>query len=372
MVAIYRRAWITAALATGFVMGGCGLPGAPQPPSLNLPQRVANLTAERAGVQVSLEWTMPSRNTDKTLIEGDVNVRICRREESASTCTAAGTLRLAPGKAGSFLETLPPSPASGPPRALTYFVELDNNEGRSAGLSNGAVVLAGQAPPDISGLSVKMANNGVILRWNVIPPAQEAGPVVIRLQRTVLTSAPAKQANGETNGLLAPPPEPAVQNLLVASGNQPGVALDKDIRFGETYEYRAQRVQTEHIDGRALELPGALSPAVRIHAVNAFPPAVPSGLVAVATPAHGGIPPSIDLSWQPDAAIGVAGYIVYRRRDAGQQWQRISPAQPVIGPAFHDANVAPGQAYSYAISAVGSDGLESARSAEAQETVPNE
>lgn len=360
------------ALAAGFVMGGCGLPGAPQPPSLNLPQKVADLTAERAGSQVSLEWTMPSRNTDKTLIKGDVNVRVCRSEGVASTCTSAGSLRLAPGKAGSLLETLPPALASGSPRALTYFVELDNNKGRSAGLSNGAIVLAGQAPPDISGLKAEMANNGVILHWNVIPSAQEAGPVDIRLQRTALASAPGKQANGETNGILAPPPEPAVQNLLVPSGSQPGVALDKDIRFGETYEYRAQRIQTENIDGRTLELPGALSPAVRIHAVNTFPPAVPSGLVAVATPAHGGIPPSIDLSWQPDATIGVAGYIVYRRQDADQQWQRISPAQPVIGPAFHDANVAPGQAYSYAISAVGTDGFESARSAEAHETVPKE
>lgn len=372
MVATCRRPWVTAVLATGFVMSGCGLPGAPQPPSLNLPQKVADLTAERAGVQVSVEWTMPSRNTDKTLIKGDINVRVCRSEASASTCIAAGTVHLTPGKAGSFVETLPPALASGPPRALTYFVELDNNKGRSAGLSNGAIVLAGEAPPDISGLSATMANNGVILHWNVIPSAQKAGPVVVRLQRTVLDSAPGKQAKEKTNGLLAPPPEPAVQNLRVPSGSQPGVALDKDIRFGETYEYRAQRVQTENIDGRALELPGALSPAVRIHAVNAFPPAVPSGLVAVATPAHGGIPPSIDLSWQPDTAIGVAGYIVYRRHDADQQWQRISPAQPVIGPAFHDANVVPGQAYSYAISAVGSGGLESKRSAEAHETVPNE
>ncbi|MGH9589200.1 MAG: hypothetical protein ACRD25_02340, partial [Terracidiphilus sp.] len=76
-------------------------------------------------------------------------------------------------------------------------------------------------------------------------------------------------------------------------------------------------------------------------------------------------------SWQPDAGTGVAGYVVYRREDGQRQWQRISPAQPVIGPAFHDAHVAPGQAYGYAVGAVGTNGLESARSAEAQETVPN-
>lgn len=367
MVAIQRLAWAAMLLAAGIVAAGCGLPGAPQPPSLNLPRKVTDLSAERAGGQVSLRWTMPLRNTDKTLIKGEVDVRVCRSDGAGSECAMAGNLRLAPGKAGAFHETLPAGLASGSPRALTYFVELKNSNGRSAGLSNGATVLAGQAPPDISGLNAEMAPNGVILRWNAISPTRESEPTAVRLQRTLLTPAPAKQASGP----LAPPPEPAVRDLLVPAGGRPGIALDQSIRFGETYEYRAQRLETERIDHRSFELPSALSPPVRIHAVNAFPPPVPSGLVAVATPAHDGKPPSIDLSWQPDAGTEVAGYVVYRRGDDQQQWQRISPAQPVIGPAFHDAHVTSGETYHYAVSAVGTDGLESARSAEAQEMVPN-
>jgi fibronectin type 3 domain-containing protein len=123
------------------------------------------------------------------------------------------------------------------------------------------------------------------------------------------------------------------------------------------------------IDGRKLELPGALSPPIRIHAVNVFPPEVPRRLVAVAAPSQNGAPPSIDLSWLPDAETNVAGYIVYRRQDGGS-WQRISPAQPVVGPAFRDTHVEPGHTYEYAVSAVGRDGLESVRSATTQETVP--
>jgi fibronectin type 3 domain-containing protein len=42
----------------------------------------------------------------------------------------------------------------------------------------------------------------------------------------------------------------------------------------------------------------------------------------------------------------------------------------VVGPAFHDAQVAPGHTYTYAVSAVDQGGHESARSAEARETVP--
>lgn len=366
MGAISRHAWAAAALAAGIAVAGCGLPGAPLPPTLDLPQRVADLSAARAGNQVSLHWTMPIRNTDKLLLKGSISTRVCRRESDDANCAAAGTLQLAPGAAGAFTETLPAPLATNTSRVLTYFVELNNSDGRSAGLSNGASVLAGEAPPAITGLSAEMARTGVLLHWNPAAPAQEPGPTVVRLERTLVSPPPAKLEKG----FFAPPPEPEVQNLLVPAGSAPGVALDKDIRFGESYEFRAQRVLRVTIDGKDLELPSALSLPVRIHAVNAFPPAVPAGLAAVATPAHDSVPASIDLSWQPDTEPDLAGYIIYRREQA-QPWQRISPTQPVAGPAFHDPHVEPGHTYIYAVSAIGAGGLESARSAEAQETVPN-
>jgi hypothetical protein len=368
MDAFLRRACAATALAAGIAVAGCGFPGAPLPPSLNLPQRVTDLTAARAGDQVQLHWTMPSHNTDKTLIKGEVAVRVCRSEGTDGACAAAGSVKLAPGAAGAFEESLPAPLASGSPRVLTYFVELNNSKGRSAGLSNGANVLAGEAPAAVAGLHAQMAPDGVVLRWTPASSEQEAGATSVRLQRTLLNPAPAKPANG----LLAPPSEPPVQNLLVPAGSRPGVALDKTIRFGETYEYRAQRVETATVDGRALELAGEFSSPARIHAVNAFPPAVPTGLVAVATLAHDGVPPSIDLSWQPVPEPDVAGYVVYRREPGQQQWERLSPARPAVGPAFHDAHVDAGHTYFYAVSAVGTDGLESARSAEAEETVPGQ
>ncbi len=78
---------------------------------------------------------------------------------------------------------------------------------------------------------------------------------------------------------------------------------------------------------------------------------------------------AIDLSWEPDSESDIAGYIVYRR-DGGGAWERISPAEPVVGPAFHDVHIQAGHAYSYTVSAIDQGGHESARSAETQETVP--
>jgi hypothetical protein len=335
------------------------------PPSLNLPDRVANLAATRIGNQVALTWTMPRRNTDKLFLKSDVEVRICRKETVGSTCSAAGAdLLLAPGVKGAFTETLPPALAAGAPRPLSYFVELKNHNGRSVGLSNAAQVVAGEAPAPVDGLAAEIRKEGVLLRWT--PAAGETSAAAVRLHRKLLTQPAAKPHAG----LLEPEPEPAERNLLVEAGSRSGHALDKEIRFGQVYEYRAQRVVRVTVDGQTVELAGPLSAPVQVEAKDIFPPAVPTGLAAVATAEENGSEAAIDLSWQPVTDSDLAGYAVYRRESEGE-WQRISPAQPLVPPAFHDAQVQPGHSYRYAVTAIDQGGHESARSAEAEETVPN-
>jgi hypothetical protein len=349
--------WAMAALgsALAIVLGGCGTPGAPQPPSLNLPERVTDLSAMRAGNQVSLTWSMPKRSTDKLIMKGQVAVRVCRRE-GAGSCNDAGSLTLAPSADGSWSETLPPSLTEGAARELSYFVELKNHAGKSAGLSDAAVVLAGQPPAPIVGLRIEMHKQGAVLHWT---PNDESAAV--RLQRRLLTPPAAKPKEN----LTAPPQEAVEQSLLIEDARQ-GQALDKSIRFGETYEYRVQRVSRVTVDGKQLELSGEWSAPVRVEAIDVFPPAVPTGLVAVAVRSENGGPAAIDLSWEPDAEADVAGYIVYRHEEAGS-WQRISPSEPVVGPAFRDAQVQAGHSYHYAVSAIDLGGHESARSAEIEQ-----
>jgi hypothetical protein len=355
-----RWGWVALAGVAIALQTGCGTPGAPQPPSLNLPQPVTDLSALRAGNQVTLNWTMSKKNTDKLVIKSDVAARVCR-QESVGPCVDAGTVTIAPGAAGSFSETLPTLLASGPPRVVKYFVELKNRKAKSAGLSNAAVTLAGAPPEPVRGFTAEVRKAGVVLRWT---PDEEK--TAVRLQRKLLTPPAAKPQQG----LMAPPPEPLEQNLLIEDVAQ-GRALDKSIHFGEGYEYRAQRVARITVDGKALELAGELSPPVKVDAEDVFPPAVPAGLAAVATPEENGGVAAIDLSWAPDSEADVAGYVVYRREGAGA-WERISPAEPVVGPAFHDTHVQPGHMYHYAVSAVDEGGHESARSAEAAETVPSQ
>ncbi|PYY15630.1 MAG: hypothetical protein DMG61_06600 [Acidobacteria bacterium] len=51
------------ALVLAFV-SGCGTPGPPQPPSLNLSKPVSDLKAARTGNQIVLSWTVPTENKE--------------------------------------------------------------------------------------------------------------------------------------------------------------------------------------------------------------------------------------------------------------------------------------------------------------------
>jgi hypothetical protein len=349
-----RAALVSLALA----IAGCGTPGPPQPPSLNLPDRVENLAAVRTGNQVKLTWTMPKRNTDRIPLKSDVVVKVCRLE-AANQCTQAATLNFAPGADGAFTDSLPALLATGAPRLLSYSVELENRNGRSAGTSNIAVVLAGEAPAPVGGFAAEERKSGIVLRWTAVDPHD-----AVRIHRNLLTphSAPA------VAGPLAPPAEPIDQDLLVDSDT--GVALDKSIAFGQTYEYRAQRIARIEVGGSSVELAGDVSAPIRIDAQDVFPPAVPSGLAAVATAGAPGAPTSIDLNWEPETEQDLAGYFVYRREDE-TPWKRISGEQPLVGPGFHDTDVLSGRTYRYGVSAIDRGGHESGRSAEARETAPN-
>jgi len=103
---------------------------------------------------------------------------------------------------------------------------------------------------------------------------------------------------------------------------------------------------------------------VNVDTKDVFPPKPPQQVVAVATEG------AVDLSWAANTEPDLAGYIVYRS-DSGSNPERISPpGAPLIAPAFRDTSAKAGHTYRYSVSAVDTNGNESSRSTDAEETLP--
>ena len=366
MNSVRRSLWAAALVSLGTVLAGCGMPGTPLAPTLNLPVQVSDLAATRTGERVLLTWTMPTKNTDKLLLKGEVQVRVCRKAGISPDCVPVGNLEKDPGTAVDVGQELPEELATGVPRPLTYYVELLNKNGRSAGMSNPAVVAAGEAPAAVLGLDAQIQKVGVVLHWNAALEGPSASAV--RLQRTLLTPVSAAAVK-PAQGALASAPEPVEQNLLVEVKDRAQVgAVDATIHFGQTYEYRAQRVLRVSVGGTMMD--GPLSPPFRVEAKDVFPPAAPKGLAAVAVAANNETAVGVDLAWEPNTENDLAGYVVYRR-EGGSDWERVSPTVLLVGPGYHDAHVQAGHTYEYAVTAVDQSGHESLRSGSAQEAVPS-
>jgi hypothetical protein len=154
----------------------------------------------------------------------------------------------------------------------------------------------------------------------------------------------------------------------IPAGSEPMLTLtDSSIEWEKTYEYRAETVTMVAQESKAeIQVEGEDSPEIKIFADDVFPPAVPSGLQAVAS--GPGQKTFIDLVWAPVSDVDLDGYNVYRHEE-GSAPVKVNAAL-LKTPAYRDDSVAAGKSYLYSVSAVDVRGNESARSEEAGETVP--
>ncbi len=375
--------WLPAAAAILTACAiGCASPAPPQTPSLNLPEPIKDLTAQRIGNTVELHWTTPTQTTSRIPVKGPMTAEICRATGPTAPC--AQTLRVpaqpGPSTASDVLTNLSESTT-----LLTYRIQLLNAHDRSAGPSNDAFAAAGSAPPPIQQLRATPTPEGIQITWT---PAQSAAAVeLIRISLnpdgTPLQPAP-KPSKPSANPLakktppkpepdpLQPPAPTETKLRTPASATDPGGTLDHTAQKNSTYSYTAQRVRTVTLEGHTLELRSPISSPVQITLRDIFPPHTPTGLEAV----PGGLTPSdrsIDLSWIPDSDADLAGYFVYRQDvdSSGAVAATVTRLNqtPVVGPAYRDQTAKPGRRYAYRVSAVDAAGNESPPSEPVQETL---
>jgi hypothetical protein len=353
------------------LLAGCGAPGIPIPPSLELAKPVTDLRAVRKGDKVYLAWSVPVETTERRAIQRPGPTRICRNlGETITECgipigaippanaaptkppSSSKNSSAAPRLTSGYTDTLPAAVQIHANDQVTYSVEALNASQRSGGLSNQVQVPAAPALLPPANFRAQVTTEGVVLSWTEVPLPTEP-PGLRHLYRVY------RRRKGFDTSTLAGE---------IPLGNPPALQLvDRTFEWEETYSYRATVVTLIARDGKpGLQVEGEDTPTVTVFAHDVFPPATPAGLQAVFSGV--GQAPFVDLVWAPDTEADLAGYNIFRREQGGQPTKINSDS--VKGPSYRDAGVQSGKTYFYSVSAMDVRGNESARSDEANEAVP--
>jgi hypothetical protein len=337
---------------------GCATPGAPLPPSLNLPRPVEDLKAERKGGRVLITWSEPTVTTDRQNIRSLGATKVCRafRQFPMGDCVElVKELTASEIKAGSgdgkekmfYQDTLPAGNAD-PSGFVTYAIEVRNLRGRSAGLSNQVRVSLAPTLPPPANVKAEVLPDGVRLSWDEL---RESVPSGLRFHYRVLRRPAGKG--------------PFMVADEVAIGK--GMFYDRAFEWEQTYEYKITPITEVAGPQGMIEVQGEDSPVVTLLVHDVFPPERPTAVQAV----YSGVGqlPFVDISWAPNVELDLAGYNVYRRQGSAEPVQ--INKQLVKSPSFRDDVVQPGVTYFYSVSAVDLRGNQSPRSEETSEKVPN-
>lgn len=341
---------------------GCGVPGAPLPPSAEIPRFVGDLKAQRKGATVTLTWTTPTETSDGELIRKPGKMLVQRALSSGSgselqfqtisELPLPPTLNEGRGEQATAKDTLTDALRSGGAEFAVYSVLAQGRNGKSFGLPNRVSVPLMRSLPPPKNVSVHLVSLGVMIKWEEDLPQAAGSPQEIQQFKVM------RRAQGSNEAVLVK------QITASADGN----IVDNTIEWEKTYQYWITPITLWQDGNRKGEIEGDDSATVEILAHDSFPPAAPTGLQAVfsAMPQNS----FIDLTWTANTEADLAGYNVYRHSGNGPPVKINS--ELVKTPRFPDPNIQPGMKYFYSVSAVDLRGNESEKSEETSETVPKD
>ncbi|HWX54614.1 MAG TPA: fibronectin type III domain-containing protein [Verrucomicrobiae bacterium] len=355
-------------VALAALLTGCATPGAPQPPSLNVPNAVTDLKGARKGEVVNLTWTAPQETTDGALVHG-------KHGSGKMVVRRATGDQPSPSVVDEL--PLPSAHKSGPPQAQSfkdsvsglgsdrssfavYTVETLNGSAKSAGPSNQVTVPLVPVMQAPQGVQAQVTAQGVSIAWKQTGPPKNPTLLNARYVYRIMRRADSNQ--------------PAVMISQADANNEAMLVVDTGIEWEKTYQYWITPATlwedpAGHGANARGEVPGEDSQIIAVTTKDIFPPAAPSGLQAAFSGNFQRL--FIDLAWTPNNESDLAGYNVYRRAADEQQFKKLN-SDLVKPPAFRDTAVQPGVKYFYEVTAVDLRNNESPRSVEASETVPRE
>jgi len=307
-----------------------------------------NLEARQAGERVLLRWQTPRFHTDGSRIEGWPRLEVHRaflpdgQPAAEVFAREAGVAYTIPEMVvDTFLEgeTVVFPDMLGPDRLreqagrfAVYAVRAVNDKGESVGFSNLAAVRVHPAPRAIRRVTARVTAREIELRWETPTDTSSGTPLEGVAGYEIERSPSGKKGTFVLHGTAAT-----------------ARYQDTQFVFGETYFYRVRPLAqfgTDTVEGES-------SPVTQVLARDVFAPPAPANLIAVAGPGR------VDLTWDESVAEDLAGYSVYRSREAERGFLRLN-RQPLVAQSFADEfEIKAGVNYFYLVTAVDKDGNES-------------
>lgn len=343
---------------------GCGVPGAPLPPTADIPRFVGDLKAVRKGDTVTLTWTTPTETSDGELIRkpGKMLVQRALRLGQSSELTfqtisevpLQPTLKDGRAEQATATDTLTSLLRPGGADFAVYTVLAEGHNGKSFGLPNRvSVPLVPNLPPPQK-ISANPVPTGIMINW------QQSGSV------PATANSQTQYAYKVMRRLLGAK-EPVLVTQLKAD-DPANSFTDTGIEWEKSYQYWIVPVTLWQDGNRKGEIEGNDSPVAEVLAHDSFPPGNPSGVEAVFS--AGAQNSFIDITWTANTEPDLAGYNVYRHT-GNEQPVRVN-SELVKTPRFADPGVQRGLKYFYSVTAVDLRGNESGKSEETSETVPKD
>jgi hypothetical protein len=198
------------------------------------------------------------------------------------------------------------------------------------------------APPLIAVTSALAANQSP---GNVTPPAPPPLAPLVAKSLGFNSTATTYHVYEVPAPLPVPAPAGSSAVTLPAALTPQSLAVTtlpiKGVGFGSERCFFVRPVDT--VFGAVVQ--GPASPITCVTPLDTFPPVAPKQLAAIGS---AGV---INLIWEPNSEVDVAGYIVLRGEAPGDKLQALTPA-PITSTSYRDTDVKAGVRYVYAVVAV--------------------
>jgi hypothetical protein len=319
---------------------GCGVQGPPQPPRVEVPERVTDLSVFQVGRRLEIRFTLPQRAMDGQRLTKPLEIEILHAFIPLGPPPGSPPLALwtslQPGEWAHYASDqriIFPAPLSREEfenwlaRDSVITIRTLTRGFRHRPLASENSNLAKIRLLDVSGpvdhFTSQTTEKAIELAWR--PPANtlDGRQLEYFAGYRIYRSATGKPGSFE----------------VVGESQEPRYD-DSNFEFGRAYSYEVRALFKR--DGTQAESEG--SQPYEVIPRDIFPPARPLGLTALYTAG------AVDLVWTANSEKDLAGYYVYRH-EKGEQPMRLNK-ELLRTPILRDAGVHPGHTYFYWVTAV--------------------